>query len=119
MAGAPVLPVAAAPSIGYCSVRPLPGAHGTQDEVRLVEYVPHIALLLDALRVNRERLDSRSKIAIDARLLRTLLQALGETLPFSSEFYLQTYPDIAEAMPPASSPICCGISSRSVISRVA
>ena len=60
-------------------------------------YLPHIDLLLQALRINRERLASRSKIAIDARLLRALLQALAATLPFSSEFYLKTYPDVADA----------------------
>lgn len=62
-----------------------------------MEYVPHIELLLQALRINRERLNSKSKIAIDAKLLRTLLQALAEALPFSAEFYADTYPDIAEA----------------------
>ncbi len=60
-------------------------------------YLPHIDLLLQALRVNRERLNSKSKIAIDAKLLRALLQALVAGQPFSEEFYLQTYPDIAEA----------------------
>ena len=60
-------------------------------------YLPHIDLLLQAMRINRERLNSRSKIAIDARLLRTLLQAVVVNLPFSAEFYETTYPDIAEA----------------------
>lgn len=61
------------------------------------EYLPHIDLLLQALRVNRERLNSKSKIAIDAKLLRGLIQAAVARAPFSGEFYLQTYPDIAEA----------------------
>jgi hypothetical protein len=60
-------------------------------------YVPHIDLFLQALRINRERLDSRSKVAIDARLLKALLQALVEFAPFSEEFYLQNYADIAKA----------------------
>ena len=60
-------------------------------------YVPHVDLLLQALRVNRERLNSRSKIAIDARLLKALLQAIVVRTPFSEEFYKQTYPDLAEA----------------------
>ncbi len=60
-------------------------------------YLPHIDLLLQALRINRERLASRSKIAIDARMLRALLQSLAASLPFSEEFYLATYPDIADA----------------------
>jgi hypothetical protein len=60
-------------------------------------YVPHVDLLLQALRVNRERLNSRSKIAIDARLLKALLTAIVARGPFSEAFYKQTYPDIAEA----------------------
>ena len=61
------------------------------------EYLPHIDLLLQALRINRERLSSKSKVAIDAKLLRGLIQASVARAPFSDEFYLQTYPDIAEA----------------------
>ena len=63
----------------------------------LPNYLPHIDLLLHALRINRDRLNSRSKIAIDAKLLRGLLRAIVAMLPFSEEFYLATYPDIAEA----------------------
>ena len=61
-------------------------------------YVPHIDLLLKALRVNRDRLNSRSKIAIDARLLRALLQGIAAAAPFSESFYLETYPDLASAV---------------------
>jgi hypothetical protein len=61
------------------------------------EYLPHIDLMLQALRINRERLSSKSKIAIDARLLRGLIQAIVARAPFSDEYYLRTYPDIAEA----------------------
>jgi hypothetical protein len=61
------------------------------------QYVPHIDLLLQTLRINRERLSSRSKIAIDTKLLRGLLQALAASMPFSEEFYLESYSDIAEA----------------------
>jgi len=61
------------------------------------EYLPHIDLLLQALRINRERLNSKSKIAIDAKLLRGLIQAAAARMPFSEEFYLRAYPDIAEA----------------------
>jgi hypothetical protein len=61
------------------------------------EYLPHIDLLLQALRINRERLNSKSKIAIDARLLRGLIQAIVARMPFSEEFYLRAYPDVAEA----------------------
>jgi hypothetical protein len=62
-----------------------------------MDYLPHIDQFLRALRINRERLNSRSKVAIDAKLLRMLLQSLAETAEFSEEFYLRTYPDIAEA----------------------
>ena len=72
------------------------GAEGGQT-LETPEYLPHIDLLLQALRINRERLNSKSKIAIDARLLRGLIQAIAARAPFSEEFYLQTYPDIAEA----------------------
>jgi hypothetical protein len=68
-----------------------------EEQVGQLPYVPHIDLFLQALRINRERLDSRSKIAIDARLLRALLQTIVESAPFSEEFYLQNYPDIAKA----------------------
>jgi hypothetical protein len=60
-------------------------------------YVPHVDLLLQSLRINRERLGSKAKIAIDARLLRTLLQALVANVAFSEDFYRNTYPDIAQA----------------------
>lgn len=62
-----------------------------------MDYLPHIDLFLRALRINRERLNSKSKVAIDAKLLRMLLQALAEQAEFSSEFYLSNNPDIAEA----------------------
>ena len=60
-------------------------------------YVPHIDLLLRTLRVSRERIQSKSKIAIDTELLRQILQLAVQTLPFSETFYAATYPDIAEA----------------------
>lgn len=65
--------------------------------MQVPQYVPHVELLLQALRVSRERLNGRSKIAIDPRLLRRLVQAIVERSPFSGDFYLQTYPDIAAA----------------------
>ncbi len=61
------------------------------------EYFPHVDLILHSLRINRDRLSSKSKIAIDARLLRLMLQTIAATLPFSEEFYLEQYPDLAEA----------------------
>ena len=62
-----------------------------------LQYFPHIDLLLAALRINRERLNSKSKVAIEARLLRLMLQTIVEQLPFSETFYRQTYPDLADA----------------------
>ncbi len=62
-----------------------------------IGYMPHISVLLQALRINRERLASRTKMAIDARLLRQLLQTIAAALPFSEEFYLETYPDLSES----------------------
>ena len=60
-------------------------------------YIPHIDLLLQALRINRDRLNSKSKVAIDAKLLKTLLQAMMANAPFSEEFYKKNYPDLAAA----------------------
>ena len=59
--------------------------------------IPHIDLLLQALRVNRDRLNSKSKIAIDAKLLKTVLQAMVAGAPFNEAFYKQNYPDLAAA----------------------
>jgi hypothetical protein len=62
-----------------------------------LQYVPHIDLILRALRINRERLDSKSKVAIDARLLKALLKTIAQCAPFSEDFYRETCPDIARA----------------------
>lgn len=59
--------------------------------------LPHIDMLLRALRVGRERLLGQSKIAVDARLLRALIQCAMEHAPFDAAFYLATYPDIEAA----------------------
>ena len=61
------------------------------------DYFPHVDLLLTAMRIDRARLSGRGKVAIDARLLRRIVQAAVERLPFSAAFYRQTYPDIAAA----------------------
>ena len=60
-------------------------------------FLPHIDQLLTSLRITRERLNSRSKVAIDTRLLRTLLCRLAEQLPFDPEFYLAENADVAAA----------------------
>ncbi len=57
-------------------------------------YFPHIDALLRALRITRLRLDSTAKIAVDARLLRALIEAAVADTPFSEDFYFQTYPDL-------------------------
>ncbi len=61
------------------------------------DYFPHVDLLLSAMRIDRARLNGRGKVAIDARLLRRIVQAAIERLPFSADFYRRTYPDIAAA----------------------
>jgi hypothetical protein len=60
-------------------------------------FLPHIDLLLQSMRISRERLNSRSKVAIDTRLLRALLQSLVRQLPFDPAFYLEQNADIAAA----------------------
>lgn len=59
--------------------------------------MPHIDLLLRGMRISRERLHSRSKVAVDAKLLRALIRAAVHQTPFDPDFYLATYPDVAEA----------------------
>lgn len=61
------------------------------------QYVPHVDLLTNAMRISRERLISRSKIAIDAKLLRLILQNLVSLMPFSEPFYRATYADLDAA----------------------
>lgn len=61
------------------------------------DYFPHIDLLLQSMRIDRDRLNRRGKVAIDARLLRRIIQSVVARLPFSAEFYAATYPDIAAA----------------------
>lgn len=71
-------------------------AHEGVDIYRM-DYLPHISMFLRALRINRERLSSKSKIAVDAKILRQLLQSLAASAPFSEAFYLEQNPDVAEA----------------------
>lgn len=61
------------------------------------DYLPPIDLLATAMHIPRERLNARGKIAIDAPLLRMMLQTLASLMPFSEAFYRSAYPDIAEA----------------------
>ena len=60
-------------------------------------YVPHVDMLLRSLRITKERLNSKSKIAIDTELLREILGLAVGGLPFSAKFYTGTYADIADA----------------------
>lgn len=60
-------------------------------------YLPHIDLLLRAMRIGRDRLFGSSKVAVNARLLRALIQCAVERAPFDGEFYRASYPDIEEA----------------------
>jgi hypothetical protein len=60
-------------------------------------YVPHIDVFLQALRVSRERLDGRAKIAIDPRLLVHILRRIAAAQPFDEAFYLANNDDVAQA----------------------
>ena len=60
-------------------------------------FLPHIDVLLQSLRISRDRLNSRSKVAIDTRLLRALLQSLVRQMPFDPAFYIAENADIAAA----------------------
>jgi hypothetical protein len=59
--------------------------------------LPHIDIVLRALRVTRERLDARAKIAIDAPLARHLVTQLAAMVPFDESFYCRIYPELAAA----------------------
>ncbi len=60
-------------------------------------YLPHVDLLMQALRISRDRLDSRSKIAVDPRLLLQVLRQIVAAQPFDESFYLTAYDDVATA----------------------
>ncbi len=49
------------------------------------------------MRIDRARLNGRHKVAIDAPVLRRIIQAAIAAMPFSAEFYRTAYPDIAAA----------------------
>lgn len=61
-------------------------------------YVPNFRWLTDTMGVRQERvLQSSSRVAVPAPLLRRMFQALAEAAPFSEAFYLATYEDVREA----------------------
>ena len=65
--------------------------------VKPATYLPHVDLLMQALRISRDRLDSRSKVAVDPRLLVQVLRQIVAAQPFDESFYLTTYEDVATA----------------------
>lgn len=60
-------------------------------------YVPHIALLLQALGFGRDELDGSARLAVPAPVLRKLLATLAAAQGFDEAFYLAQYPDLAQA----------------------
>lgn len=60
-------------------------------------YLPHVDMVLQSLRISRDRLDSRSKVAVDPRLLIQILRQIAAQLPFDESFYLTAYDDVAVA----------------------
>ncbi len=60
-------------------------------------YLPHVDLMLSALRITKDRLDSRSKVAVPAGLMKRLLTEVARAMPFDKAFYRTTYPDLAQA----------------------
>ena len=60
-------------------------------------YVPHIDVVLQSLRIARERLDGRAKVALDPRLLVHIVRQIAAAQPFDEAFYLTTYDDVAQS----------------------
>ncbi len=56
--------------------------------------LPHAAQLLQSLRISRESLATRSKVAISTKLLRALLREAIRNIPFDAAFYLEANPDL-------------------------
>lgn len=69
----------------------------TEPDVTPGTYIPHVDLLMQALRISRDRLDGRSKIAVDPRLLVHVLRQIVAAQPFDDSFYLTAYDDVATA----------------------
>lgn len=69
----------------------------TEPYVTPSSYLPHVDLLMQALRISRDRLEGRSKIAVDPRLLLHVLRQIVAAQPFDESFYLTTYDDVATA----------------------
>ena len=60
-------------------------------------YLPHIELILQSLRVARDRLDGRGKVAVNPQFLVHAIRQMVKSLPFDEGFYLTTYDDVAQA----------------------
>jgi hypothetical protein len=56
--------------------------------------LPHAAHLLQSLRISREALQTRSKVAIGTPLLRTLLREAIRNMPFDEAAYREANPDL-------------------------
>ena len=72
-------------------------AFRTEPDVTPGTYLPHVDLLMQALRISRDRLDGRSKVAVDPRLLVHVLRQIVAAQPFDESFYLTAYDDVATA----------------------
>ena len=59
--------------------------------------LPHAALLFQSLRISRDRLGVRSKVAIGTGLLRVLLAEAIRNQPFDEAFYREANPDLDAA----------------------
>ena len=59
--------------------------------------LPHATLLLQSLRISRERLSVRSKVAIGTQLLQVLLHEAIRNQPFDEAFYREANPDLDAA----------------------
>ncbi len=59
--------------------------------------LPHATLLLQSLRISRDRLSMRSKVAIGTGLLRVLLHEAIRNQPFDEAFYREANPDLDAA----------------------
>jgi hypothetical protein len=84
--------------MGTRSVRePRNASLPSEPYVTTTSYLPHVDLLMQALRISRDRLDSRSKIAVDPRLLVHVLRQIVASQPFDESFYLTAHEDVATA----------------------
>ncbi len=68
-----------------------------EPDVTTHAYLPHIEVMLQSLRIARERLDGRAKVAVDPRLLVHIVRQIAAAQAFDEAFYLTTYDDVAQA----------------------